>query len=244
MSSQAGKLSNIIKKQYLFKFKSNLDVFSSLVIMQLIAVVFSMGSTSSMGGTDGPFSYNVSFYSADVIIVFTFLWIFIAAITMTTKQNRYDDFSFVASRVSSSLSNLLFLLSLSVIGSIFAAMAGFLPRAFTLLFSEEVFYDTSLSLNSFLISIAASILYMLLISAAGYFIGACVQISKLFILLFAGLLIIVPGSESLSISIPIEVVEFFAFENQFWLFALKVLCFSAVFYTGATMIFSNLEVKK
>ncbi|KAB2330615.1 hypothetical protein [Bacillus mesophilum] len=243
MSSQAAKLSNIVKKQYFFKFKSNLDVFSSLVFIQLIAVVFSFNSTSSMGGSDGLFSYNIRSYSADVIIAFTFLWVFIAAITMTTKHNRYADFSFVASRVSGSLSNIFFLLTLSGIGSIFAGMAGFLPRAFALRFSDEVYYETSFSLNAFLISIAASFLYMMLFSAAGYFIGACVQINKLFILLFVGLLISF-GSNAFSISIPQGFIEFFAFEAQFWFFAAKVLCVSTLFYTAATMIFAKLEVRK
>ncbi|WP_080848834.1 hypothetical protein [Cytobacillus gottheilii] len=243
MSSQAVKLSNIVKKQYFIKFKSNLDVFSSLIFIQLLAVVFSFNATSSMGGSDGFFSYNIRYYSADVIIAFTFLWIFIAAITMTTKQNRYDDFSFVASRLSASLSNILFLVTLSGIGSIFAGVAGFLPRAISILFFEKIYYDTSLSLNAFLISLAGSFLYMMLIGAVGYFIGACVQINKLFILLFVGLLIS-SSSNSFSISIPQGFLEFFAFEPQFGLFAAKVLCASALFYTAASMIFTNLEVRK
>lgn len=244
MSSQVGKLSNIVKKQYYFKFKSNLDVFNSLVFSQLIAVVFSSGSTAGSGGTRGEFWYSIDFYSGDIIIVFSFLWIFIAAITVTTKQNRYDDFSFVASRVSSSLSNMFFLLTLSAIGSIFAAMAGFLPRALTFLFSEEVYYDTSLTLYSFLISMAASFFYMMLISAVGYFIGACVQISKFFILLFVGLLFSSSISDSFTMSAPLLLFELIVNETQFWLFAAKVMFVSALLYTAAVIIFTNLEVRK
>ena len=100
-----------VKKQYFFKLKANIDAFSSLVWIQLLAHLFSLGGVASMGMGGTNLSVDVKYYSADLVIGFTMLWAFVTAITITTKPYRNHDFTFVTNRLSSSLSNILFLLT-------------------------------------------------------------------------------------------------------------------------------------
>ena len=92
-----------------------------------------------MGGAN--LSVDVKYYSADLVIVFTMLWSFVTAITITTKPFRNHDFTFVSNRLSSSLSNILFLLTTSFIGSITALFSGNLVKLLvSVLFKQGLFH--------------------------------------------------------------------------------------------------------
>src|SRR6476660_9775510 len=146
MSLTKVNLAETVKKQYKFKLKANIDVFSSLVWIQLLAILFSLGGVASMGGGSVDLNFNVKYYSADLVVVFTMLWSFVTAITITTKPYRNHDFTFVSNRLSSSLSNILFLLTVSFIGSITATLAGNLVKLLvSILFKQEIFHSYSLS---------------------------------------------------------------------------------------------------
>ena len=140
MSLKTINLAETVKKQFVFKLKANIDVFSSLVGIQLLAILFSLGGVGSMGMGGTNLSVDVKYYSADLVIVFTMLWSFVTAITITTKPYRNHDFTFVSNRLSSSLSNILFLLTASFIGSITAVLAGNLVKLLvSILFKQETF---------------------------------------------------------------------------------------------------------
>ena len=123
MSLKTINLAETVKKQFVFKLKANIDVFSSLVWIQLLAILFSLNGVASMGMGGTNLSVDVKYYSADLVIIFTMLWSFVTAITITTKPYRNHDFTFVSNRLSSSLSNILFLLTASFIGSITATLS-------------------------------------------------------------------------------------------------------------------------
>ena len=93
-----------------------------------------------MGVGGANLNIEVKYYSADLVIIFTMLWSFITAITIHTKPYRNHDFTFVTNRMSSSLSNILFLLTASIIGSITAVLAGNLVNVLvSILFKQELF---------------------------------------------------------------------------------------------------------
>ena len=141
MSLKTINLAETVKKQFVFKLKANIDVFSSLVGIQLLAILFSLGGVASMGMGGANLSVDVKYYSADLVIVFTMLWSFVTAITITTKPYRNHDFTFVSNRLSSSLSNILFLLTASFIGSITALLSGNLVKLLvSILFKQGLFH--------------------------------------------------------------------------------------------------------
>ena len=110
MSLLTTNVSQTVKKQFFFKLKANIDSLSSLIWIQLLAILFSFGGVSSMWSSNGEASIEVQYFTSDIVVVFTFIWSFVTAITITTKPYRHHDFTFVTNRLSSSLSNILFFL--------------------------------------------------------------------------------------------------------------------------------------
>ena len=236
----------IVKKQYKFKLQSNMDAFSSLIGIQLLAVLFSLGGVSSMGGGDMNLNINVKYYSSDLLIVFTMLWSFVTAITITTKPYRNHDFSFVTNRVSSSLSNILFLLTSSILGSMTALLGGNLVQVLVAIFNKQQPFRTNIMSQEFLFGIGITFLYVFLISSLGYLIGTLVQISKGFIILIPVLVI---GSLFLEASLQkepfiVQIFQFYFMETAITLFIIKALISTAVFFTLAMILLNRMEVRR
>ena len=246
MSLKTVNLAETVKKQFVFKLKANIDVFSSLVGIQLLAILFSLGGVASMGMGGTNISVDVKYYSADLVIVFTMLWSFVTAITITTKPYRNHDFTFVSNRLSSSLSNILFLLTASFIGSMTAVLAGNLVKLLvSILFKQEIFHSYSLSLELTL-GIVITIIYVFFISSIGYLIGTLVQVSKGFIILIPVLFL---GSIFFDASMQrepyiIQVFQFFMMESSLFLFTLKTLLTSALLFIAAISLLNRMEVKR
>ncbi|MCQ6276562.1 hypothetical protein JMM81_16735 [Bacillus sp. V3B] len=183
MSLTTANLAETVKKQYRFKLKSNIDSFSALIGIQLLGILLSLGGVASTGRSGMNMSIDVKYYSADLVIIFTMLWSFVTAITITTKPYRNHDFSFVTNRLSSSLSNILFLLTTSIMGSITAILAGNLVRVLVfILFKQELYHSHNWS-QELILGIGITILYVFFVSSIGYLIGALAQVSKGFIIL-------------------------------------------------------------
>lgn len=242
-------LSDVVKRQYEFKLKAFLGVFTSMAGLQLISLLFSLGGVSSVGtGTSSGMSIHIGYYSADMIVIFTMLWIFITGILLTTKSVRNDDFSFVANRLSSNLANVLFLLTASTIGGAAAVLSGFVLRIIAFLIGH-VQYGMGNSLMEapaeFFIAVSASILYMIMFSSIGYLTGMFVQVNKIFIFvlpaLFTGFVIFTGiRNEELAKSI----FDFIFAESSLWLFAVKTITLSALFFAAALFMSNRMEVRK
>ena len=247
MSLTKANLAETVKKQYLFKLKANIDAFSSLIWIQLLAILFSFGGVGSMGGGGANLNIEVKYYSADLVIVFTMLWSF-----------HYSDYhyiqnhivimilSFVTNRISSSLSNILFLLTASIIGSITAVLAGNLVNVLvSILFKQETFSDLYWILE-FMLGIGITILYVFFLSSIGYLIGSLVQVSKGFIILIPVLFF---GSLFLEASMQktpflFHVFQFYVMESSLSLFIMKTLITTAVFFIAAISLLNRMEVRR
>ena len=83
--------SEIVKKQYLYKLKAYKGSYSSLMIIQIIGLLFSIFAINSEGGSGSNFSYDFIVYSADLVVAFTLFWSFITGLTITSKNYRNDD---------------------------------------------------------------------------------------------------------------------------------------------------------
>ena len=118
------KLRGVVKKQFLYKLKAHLSIFSSLFIIQVVGMLLSMNGSNSMGMSSNGYSLNISYYTGDIIIIFTMLWSFISAIIITTKAYQDDDFVFVSNRFSSNVNQYVFLIFASIIGGITSMLSG------------------------------------------------------------------------------------------------------------------------
>lgn len=248
MSLTKVSLWDVVKKQFRFKLKSYRGMFTSLMILQVMAFLFSLGAESGGGGGSDTFSYDMKFYSGNIIIAFMMIWAFISAIVITTQAYRFDDYTFVANRLSSHLANILFLGLASVIGGVtFMLASQSLKLAVFFLKGREFVASQPLTVLQMAEGLAASILYLFLFTAIGYLVGMLVQRSKVFMIIIPGLLF---GSLFLNVFLAsqstfvIDIAQIFVRETSFLLFTLKVLLASSLAYGIAAWISNSLEVRK
>ncbi|RWR14013.1 hypothetical protein QNH23_14710 [Siminovitchia fortis] len=249
MSLTEMSLSDVVKRQYEFKLRAFLGVFSSMAGVQLISLLFSLGGVTSVGtGTSSGMYINISYYSADMVVVFTMIWIFMTGILITTKAVRYDDFTFVSNRLSSNLANILFLLTASAIGGAAAVTAGFLLKIIAFFFGDIQYGLGNSFLEApaeFFIGLAAAILYMILFASLGYLTGMIVQVNKIFIFLLPTLItgiVVYLGIRNEELATAI--LDFIFAESSLFLFAVKTLLLSTLFFTGSIVLSNRMEVWK
>jgi hypothetical protein len=246
MSLTSVSLNEVVKKQFLFKLKSNIDAFSSLIGIQLIGMLFSFAGVSSMGTSSDYIRMNVKLYSADLVIGFTMVWAFMTAITITTKPNRHHDFTFVTNRLSSNLSNSLFLLTACLLGGMTAMLSGHLISVLSHLFFDLEVIGQQTSVREFLIGVIVTSSYIFLASSIGYFVGALVQVHKVFIffivILFFGLMFLETMlNKQLVVT---SAFQFYFMETVLLVFLLKVLLTSALLFLVSIRIFNRMEVRQ
>lgn len=223
-------------------------MFTSLMILQVMSILFSLGGEGGGGGGSDTFSYDMKFYSGNIIIAFMMIWAFISAIVVTTQAYRYDDYTFVGNRLSSHLANILFLGWASVIGGITFVLASQSLKLSVFFLKDREFIESQpMTVLQMAEGLAATILYLFLFTAIGYLVGMLVQKNRVFIIILPGLLFgslflnVLLASES---TLVIDIGQFFVRETSFLLFTLKVLLASALAYAISAWISNSLEVRK
>ncbi len=248
MSLTKVSLIDIVKKQYVYKLKAYSQVFISLIFIQILAVFFSLNGVGSMGTSSGSIQIYVKYFSADFVVGFTMLWGFITAIVITTKAYRNDDFIFVTNRVSSNLSNTVFLLIASVIGGITAMLSTYLINVIVYYFISDFALKSTTLWDmpiEFLNGIFSTILYVFLFCALGYLVGTLVQINKVFAVLlpaafFGGLIF---DGLSGKTGVITKVFEFYFTEPSLALFIVKIIMSAGLLFIGAFALSNKREVR-
>lgn len=238
---------DIVKKQYRYKLKSYFGVFTSLIVIQLLAILFSFNGTGSGSGSSNSIQYDFYYYTSDIILVFMMIWAFITAIIITTRAYRYDDFSFVTNRAISQVSNILFLLSASIFAGITVFLSTHLFQILAFYFKDiySIIVD-SLSVTEFVMGMITSILYIFLFASAGYLVGILIQLHKGFLLiiptiLFGGLILDGIGGDP---RIFVNVTRFFGDETSFIVFICKIVIVSSILLLASLGISNRMEVRK
>jgi hypothetical protein len=235
----------VVKKQYSLKLKSYNQVFITLVIFQILAILFSFGGIGGSGTSSDRIDMDIHYYSADHVVILTILWGFITAIIITTKAYRNDDITFVTNRLSSNLSNVLFLLTASFIGGITAMLSPSLLKIIMYYAVGQHYVDYSSEWIAFPIGIFSTSFYIFLTCALGYFSGILIQIHKVFALLlpalFFGMLI---GEGSGKLKILIAVYEFLFSESSFLLFISKSILIAVLLFTISFVVSNRMEVRQ
>ncbi|ALX49291.1 hypothetical protein AOX59_12245 [Lentibacillus amyloliquefaciens] len=248
MSLTKPSLVKLVQKQFRFKLKNFSGMFSTLITLQLIGLLFSLGATSNFYSGGAIVDLEISYYSADIVFVFTILWGFISAVLMKTKAYREDDFAFVTNRLSSNLSNIAFLFSASIVGGVTAILSGYLLKVIAYFFFnftpiiQTGLVDTPMELLTGMLSAS---LFIFLFASAGYLIGTLVHLHKSFAYItpvaVIGLLII--GDRGSSGHLLIEAGNFYFNETSFWLFACKILITAGLLLAGSFVVSQRLEVR-
>ncbi|WP_404462386.1 hypothetical protein [Sutcliffiella horikoshii] len=250
MSLNKVTLEQVVSNQFIYKLGAYSGVFISLIILQLIAVLFSLNGVGMSGGGSEQISYSLHYYSGNLVFIFTMLWVFIVSIIITSKVYRNEDFSFVSNRLSSDLSNIFFVIFVSVIGTVTALLSTFLIKVILLFLPKfDMFYytPTSMNMSSFVFfGVVIAFCYILISAAAGYFVGTLVRLSSLFKIMvpvvFIGYLIF--GGMISEVSGLATVVQFFYFETSLITFVLKAILTVIVLFASSGAIFNRMEVRQ
>ncbi|WP_222599404.1 hypothetical protein [Aquibacillus kalidii] len=239
----------VIFNQYCYKLKSYAGSYTSLVMVQLIAILLSVGGMSHMGGGSSErFDIEVSIYSHALVLIFTMFWAFATAILITTKAYRYEDFNFVTNRITSNMSNILFLLTIGIIGAFTASMSFYLNKIIALLvYDYDYIIYTTNSLAETITGFSSTVLYIFLCGALGYLLGVLVQINRLFGFvipaLFIGELFI--GASWYDYSAIVNWISgIYTTEASFFLFVFKVLASLIILFLASITLSNRLEVRR
>lgn len=246
MSLTTANVNEVVKKQYVFKLKANIDAFSSLVGIQALGILFSIGGLGTYGMSSNHFTITTKSLSADLVIVFTILWAFMTAITLTTRPYRNQDFTFVTNRLSSSLSNVLFLVSASILGGITAVMSSFLIQVGGYFLFGQSLYSAGIVAGELIVEIFATILYILCASSIGYLFGALAQVSKIFIFLIPVLLVGILFVDFTINPDPFitNIYQFFFKESSFVLFLIKAFMTTGILFCASISLLNRMEVRR
>ncbi|SDH63322.1 hypothetical protein [Alteribacillus bidgolensis] len=234
-------------QQYLFKMKAYISVFSSLVIIQLLGILLSFSGTASRGTSAYGMNVNITYYSADMVIVFTAIWGFICALLLTTTAYREDGFHFVANRISSNLSSVAFLFTASLAGGITAVFSGFLLKVLIYYILADEILGTGAAADpmTFAQGIAKAVLIIFFISSFGYLVGMMAQWYRWFAFFLPaalmGLLIVQGAGEGTILQV---FYTFFFDEASTPLFFSKMIGAVCIIFAAAIFLSNQLEVKK
>ncbi|MGM0876247.1 MAG: hypothetical protein ACQEWV_16120 [Bacillota bacterium] len=242
------KLFDVVKKQFMYKVKAYLSVFSSLLIIQAIGILLSTNGSSSFGTGSNGLSLEMSLYNGNIIIIFTMLWAFISAIIITSKAYRNDDFVFISNRLSSNLSNIGFLLLASIVGGITCMLSGVLLKVVMyFMLDDRNVIGTLISFQEIMLGIIVSIFYLFILTSSGYLVGMLVQLSRWFSVLLPTLFfgyVFLGVNKNGEAPLIVETVKFYVEEASISLFLLKVIV-SASFLFYISIILSNkMEVRQ
>ena len=112
------------KKLYRYKLKAQIGIFLSLMFIQCLGLLISFGFSKYYSTKDPEVLISIKYYSGDAIFVFTLIGAFMAGMMVNPKSHRDTDFFFVANRLTSHLSNIAFLLTVSLYAGITVPLLG------------------------------------------------------------------------------------------------------------------------
>jgi len=248
MSLTETSLFEAVRNQYLYKLKSRLAIFVAMAGAQVLALLFSFGGVASYGMGSQYLDVSVRYYSSNIVIWFTILWIAIIAGKVTARDEQNIDFTFVSNRLSGNLSNAAFLVTAAFIGGITAILSGFLLRIMLYFKGNSYLLSQNFIAAPDVIfsGMAVTVLYLLLFGALGYFCGVLARLSKLFIVLLAGLffgITMFAGSNPPVLAVFSRVYDFFRGESSLALLALKALITMVLLYVCSFILSNRLEVR-
>ncbi|CAG9621871.1 hypothetical protein [Sutcliffiella rhizosphaerae] len=247
MSLNDVSMKHVVIEQLRFKLSAYSGVFLSLVVVQIIAILFSFnGIGMSVGGVNS-LNYQVNQFSNDLVFTFTLLWAFISAIILTARSLRNDDFTFVSSRLTSNLSNILFLVIAAVIATVTTELSSFLLRViiYFLPNTGTIFITpNSFSLEILASGLFATFLYLLLLAGIGYFVGTITRLHPLMniivpLIIFGYFILGGKTNEGMPF-----IMSFFLNESFLFMFFIKCIMTLVILLAVSSWIFNRGEVRQ
>ncbi len=241
-------LSQVIFKQYGYKLKGHSGLIYSLIIVQLLAILLSLGSSSGMSSNSDLISIAVRTYTGDILLIFSLLWLMVVASLLGSQPYRSMEFSVVNNRLVSHASNILLLVTYAVYAGVTSTLAVIIHRLIlsaTLKEGEFLFGGLQIIPQDLLLGIFVATLYFILVAATVYLIQSFSLHSKgLGIILWICFFAFGFGTVRIFDFNLGKVLEFYAAETSLAIFILKVFCTAVLFWGSSVLITKGMEVKR
>ncbi|MBK5242300.1 hypothetical protein [Clostridium sp.] len=242
MSLVKNNFISVVRKQYGFKLQGFSKFFFIIIVTQIIGMLFTMSNAGGMTSTSNEtYSFKIEQNSTIYVFIFTIAIVTGATILLNLKEYKDMDFTFVTNRISSNISNIGFLITLSLFGAVTSALSGVLTRTikYFLIGSSKIievgFYLTP---GEIMCSIGANFLYFILFSSLVYFCTVLTQKSNIFFVII--LIVVVLFTQTPLFG---NIIEFYGKENNFLIFMIKALIMVTIFFTASILVSNNQEVR-
>ncbi|MCR6545673.1 hypothetical protein [Dehalobacterium formicoaceticum] len=245
----------LIKNQFIYKLKAHIGLLNRLAVAQLVILLLTFGRTGMSGSGGDSIDFEIQRYANYLFLIISMMGVTIIGVMLSNETFRNTDFTFVSNRLSSNLSNIVFLLTVSVVAGMTASLYGVVIRL--LLYftqgSENIIGENFfLAPKELLLGIFGAILYMILFSAIGYFLGTLTKSSRsrfllpvlvtLFLVTLVSLFIMIPnGSQTTIFS---ALYQFFAHEKNLFIFMVKILVIGGLLFLGSILVSNRREVRQ
>ena len=244
MFSKKVNVLSIIYKQYLYKLKAYSSLSHSLIIVQMIALLFSLGGAFSMSSGNNELSVTVKGYNSNIVIVFSLFWILFTAVQLVSKPYKKMELPLVTNRLCGNLSNIGFLMTVCIFAGITSSLVGVLLRVIKNLMldsSQIVINGFFVYYTDLLLGIVIAILYMVLFSALGYFIGVVAHLNIAFALIIPAVIL---GALRIYPDFTQGMFKFFVLEASPSVFGLKVVLTSIILLGISIFLSNRMEVNQ
>lgn len=241
-------LSQVILKQYGYKLKGHSGLIYSLIIVQLLAILLSLGSSSGMSSNSDLISIAVRTYTGDILLICSLLWLMVVASLLGSQPYRSMEFSVVNNRLVSHASNILLLLTYAAYAGVTSTLAVIIHRLIlsaTLKEGEFLLGGLQIIPQDLLLGIFVATLYFILVAATVYLIQSFSLHSKgLGIILWICFFAFGFGTVRIFDFNLGKVLEFYAAETSLGVFVLKVFCTAVLFFGSSMLITKGMEAKR
>lgn len=234
-------LGKVVRTQVKFKMDAYMGAILSLIFVQLVGLLFSTNGSSTFGTSVNNIQIQVITISNDLVFVFVAIWALFVGNLITTKAYRYDDFSFVTTRLSSNLANIIVLLIISVFAGVSTFLSNYVLRVYLSLFGSTEYTKSPGVFDEAFSSIGTIIVITLLIlsfTSGGYLAGVLIQNSRLFLFIIPIILLSILTTE-----IGQTFIQILFMNESIWLLIVSLIFVSIVFFGTAIVSSNRLEVR-
>lgn len=243
MSLVKNNFMSVVKKQYFYKLQGFSKFFLIIIATQIIGMLFALTNAGGMMSTSNEiYSLNIEKNSTLQVFIFTIACVTFASANLNLKEYKDMDFTFVSNRISSNISNIGFLITLSIFGAVTSALSGVLVRTIKyLLISSSKIIESGFFITpgEIMFSIGANFLYILLFSSVTYFCSVLIQKSNIFFVIILAVVVLLTQTP-----VFVNIIEFYTKEHSFIIFMIKTIITSVIFFMTSVLVSNDLEVRR
>ncbi|NIK13061.1 hypothetical protein [Alkalibacillus almallahensis] len=215
-------------------------VFSTLAILQIVGFLFSVTGSEQVGGSTEIMSYMIWEINSNVIIILTLLWALAIPFGMITREQRQMEFMFVTNRFISHLSNIIFLVMMSIVAAFFTVGMTLTMQTIGYFIHDPLIIQSVFTALDLVVLWGIVALLVLIISVASYTLATIMQLHTL-------LKVIVPAVVigAFYMVAPIRnMAGWIVLDQSVWLLLVKVLMVALILSAVVLFGVKRLEVRR